>query len=145
VQAAGNLSILFDVGGIVGGAVAGALSDATGASACVSVAFVSCSVPCMWLYRTFGHVSLPWNVCLMAAAGLFVNGPYALITTAVSADLGTHACVAGLCPSHSSTFLLCFAASKHALGLPGQPLSALVAHGSSGAGPPLVLFPQERA
>lgn len=27
---------------------------------------------------------------MLALAGFFVNGPYALITTAVSADLGTH-------------------------------------------------------
>lgn len=31
----------------------------------------------------------------MMAAGFFVNGPYALITTAVSADLGTHKSLAG--------------------------------------------------
>jgi MFS family permease len=31
----------------------------------------------------------------MMAAGFFVNGPYALITTAVSADLGTHQSLAG--------------------------------------------------
>lgn len=33
---AGNLSILFDIGGVMGGVVAGALSDATSASALVS-------------------------------------------------------------------------------------------------------------
>lgn len=35
------------------------------------------------------------NIALMMAAGFFVNGPYALITTAVSADLGTHQSLAG--------------------------------------------------
>lgn len=35
------------------------------------------------------------NIGLMMAAGFFVNGPYALITTAVSADLGTHQSLAG--------------------------------------------------
>jgi OPA family glycerol-3-phosphate transporter-like MFS transporter 1/2 len=44
-------------------------------------------------------VSLAWNILLMAAAGLFVNGPYALITTAVSADLGNHSSLAGVSPS----------------------------------------------
>lgn len=33
---------------------------------------------------------MPFNLVLMALAGVFVNGPYALITTAVAADLGTH-------------------------------------------------------
>lgn len=35
------------------------------------------------------------NVILMMLSGFFVNGPYALITTAVSADLGTHDSLAG--------------------------------------------------
>ena len=48
--------------------------------------------------HSYGAVSLSWNVSLMLAAGLFVNGPYALITTAVSADLGSHASVAGMTP-----------------------------------------------
>lgn len=30
------------------------------------------------------------NIVLLLIAGLLVNGPYALITTAVSAELGTH-------------------------------------------------------
>ncbi len=50
------------------------------------------------LWHSYGAVSLSWNVSLMLAAGLFVNGPYALITTAVSADLGSHASVAGMTP-----------------------------------------------
>lgn len=32
---------------------------------------------------------------LLFICGFLVNGPYALITTAVSADLGTHACLRG--------------------------------------------------
>nr|KAJ0193310.1 hypothetical protein LSAT_V11C800447110 [Lactuca sativa] len=35
------------------------------------------------------------NIILMIIAGLFINGPYALITTAVSADLGTHSSLKG--------------------------------------------------
>uniref|UniRef100_M1BY68 Glycerol-3-phosphate transporter n=3 Tax=Solanum TaxID=4107 RepID=M1BY68_SOLTU len=35
------------------------------------------------------------NIILMLIAGVFVNGPYALITTAVSADLGTHSSLKG--------------------------------------------------
>jgi OPA family glycerol-3-phosphate transporter-like MFS transporter 1/2 len=35
------------------------------------------------------------NIVLMMIAGLFINGPYALITTAVSADLGTHSSLRG--------------------------------------------------
>ena len=68
VQAAGNLSILFDVGGVLGGALAGSLSDKCGAAASVSAAFVLASVPAMLLYRSYGHLSLGWNVFLMAAS-----------------------------------------------------------------------------
>lgn len=46
------------------------------------------AIPCLWVYFLWGHVSLLLNVMLMILAGIFVNGPYALITTAVSADLG---------------------------------------------------------
>ncbi|KAL6780975.1 GPT3 [Auxenochlorella protothecoides x Auxenochlorella symbiontica] len=86
---AGQLSILFDVGGVLGGALAGHLSDVTGASAVVSSSFVWLTIPVLWLYRHYGSVSFTVNITLMMVAGFFVNGPYALITTAVSADLGS--------------------------------------------------------
>eukprot|EP00798_Chlamydomonas_sp_ICE-L_P000225 gene225-3993_t len=92
---AGDLSILFDVGGVAGGVLAGHLSDKTGASALVATSFTLCCVPCLWLYRTFGHTSFSANIALMMMSGFFVNGPYALITTAVSADLGTHESLQG--------------------------------------------------
>jgi OPA family glycerol-3-phosphate transporter-like MFS transporter 1/2 len=87
---AGDLSTLFDVGGVAGGILAGHLSDKTGASALVATSFTIACVPVLYLYRAFGHISLVTNVALMMACGFLVNGPYALITTAVSADLGTH-------------------------------------------------------
>jgi MFS family permease len=43
----------------------------------------------------YGHVSFNINIVLMMLSGFFVNGPYALITTAVSADLGTHESLQG--------------------------------------------------
>lgn len=43
------------------------------------------------------------NILFMLVCGAIVNGPYALITTAVSADLGTHkslqVCSALPCPA----------------------------------------------
>lgn len=53
------------------------------------------TIPCLWFYHLFGSISQSWNVGLMMLTGLFVNGPYALITTAVSADLGTHSSLRG--------------------------------------------------
>ncbi|MEW5304019.1 MAG: hypothetical protein WDW36_006656 [Sanguina aurantia] len=92
---AGDLSVLFDVGGVAGGIMAGHLSDKSGASAVVAVSFTMICVPCLYLYRNFGHISFAINIALMMLSGFFVNGPYALITTAVSADLGTHESLAG--------------------------------------------------
>uniref|UniRef100_A0A7N0VI47 Major facilitator superfamily (MFS) profile domain-containing protein n=1 Tax=Kalanchoe fedtschenkoi TaxID=63787 RepID=A0A7N0VI47_KALFE len=95
VKAAGNLSTLFDVGGIVGGILAGYVSDKLRARAITAATFMYASIPCMLLYNTYGSLSKPMNIGLMMLAGLFVNGPYALITTAVSADLGTHSSLKG--------------------------------------------------
>eukprot|EP00201_Polytomella_parva_P012725 CAMPEP_0175058326 /NCGR_PEP_ID=MMETSP0052_2-20121109/11788_1 /TAXON_ID=51329 ORGANISM="Polytomella parva, Strain SAG 63-3" /NCGR_SAMPLE_ID=MMETSP0052_2 /ASSEMBLY_ACC=CAM_ASM_000194 /LENGTH=490 /DNA_ID=CAMNT_0016323699 /DNA_START=232 /DNA_END=1704 /DNA_ORIENTATION=+ len=92
---AGELSTLFDVGGVMGGILAGHLSDRSGASAAVACSFTLLSVPCLYLYRTIGHSSYALNAALLLASGFFVNGPYALITTAVSADLGTHESLQG--------------------------------------------------
>lgn len=92
---AGDLSTLFDVGGVAGGIMAGHLSDKSGASALVSTSFTLASVPILYMYRYYGNVSFVVNVVLMMACGFCVNGPYALITTAVSADLGTHESLAG--------------------------------------------------
>ncbi|KAK1372306.1 putative glycerol-3-phosphate transporter 4 [Heracleum sosnowskyi] len=93
VRSAGNLSTLFDVGGIVGGILAGYISDKLKARATTAATFMYAAIPVMILYRKYGNVSQTINVVLMMIAGLFVNGPYALITTAVSADLGTHSSV----------------------------------------------------
>lgn len=94
-KTAGDLSTLFDVGGIVGGILAGYISDKLKARAITAATFMYAAIPCMLLYRAYGGVSRTINIILMMLAGLFVNGPYALITTAVSADLGTHSSVKG--------------------------------------------------
>ncbi|XP_010241170.1 PREDICTED: putative glycerol-3-phosphate transporter 4 [Nelumbo nucifera] len=95
VKSAGNLSTLFDVGGIVGGILAGYISDRLNARAITAASFMYAAIPSMLLYRFYGSNSKSMNIILMMIAGLFVNGPYALITTAVSADLGTHSSLKG--------------------------------------------------
>ena len=92
---AGKLSILFDVGGVMGGIVAGFLSDASSSPAIVSCSFVYLAIPVLYFYREYGSLSFQTNIALMMLAGFFVNGPYALITTAVSADLGSSEAVKG--------------------------------------------------
>ncbi|KAI5059587.1 hypothetical protein GOP47_0025906 [Adiantum capillus-veneris] len=87
---AGYLSTIFDIGGVIGGIAAGYLSDKYNLKAIIAVIFMYCAVPSLYLFRTYGGRSLAHAVGLMIVSGIFVNGPYALITTAVSADLGTH-------------------------------------------------------
>ncbi|KAI3704932.1 hypothetical protein L1987_75161 [Smallanthus sonchifolius] len=93
--AAGNLSTLFDVGGVVGGILAGHISDRLDARAITAASFTYCAIPALYLYHSYGHISMSINIILMLVIGMFVNGPYALITTAVSADLGTHRSLKG--------------------------------------------------
>uniref|UniRef100_A0A8C1Y8I1 Glucose-6-phosphate exchanger SLC37A2 n=1 Tax=Cyprinus carpio TaxID=7962 RepID=A0A8C1Y8I1_CYPCA len=96
---AGDLSTLFDVGGIVGGILAGLISDYSGGRATTCCAMLIIAAPMVNKQSLF-------FVCISSSAlfgpagmllwcGALVNGPYALITTAVSADLGTHECLRG--------------------------------------------------
>ncbi|XP_031480997.1 putative glycerol-3-phosphate transporter 5 isoform X1 [Nymphaea colorata] len=88
-KTSGLLSTLFDVGGVLGGILAGYISDKLEARAVTSIIFFCLSIPTLILYRIYGSFSMSANIALMFLSGLFVNGPYSLITTAVAADLGT--------------------------------------------------------
>ena len=92
---AGYLSVLFDVGGIIGGILAGFISDHLNARATTAAVFMYLAIPSLFLFHGYGSISKATNIGLMMISGLFVNGPYALITTAVSADLGTHKSLKG--------------------------------------------------
>lgn len=94
-ETSGSLSTLFDVGGVLGGILAGHISDRLNARAITAASFMYCAIPALFFYRSYGHISLFVNGTLMFVTGMFVNGPYALITTAVSADLGTHKSLKG--------------------------------------------------
>ncbi|KAK6145637.1 hypothetical protein DH2020_022457 [Rehmannia glutinosa] len=94
-EESGNLSTMFDVGGVFGGILAGHISDRSDARATTAASFMLFAIPSLFLYRIYGHISTTINITLMLITGMFVNGPYALITTAVSADLGTHSSLKG--------------------------------------------------
>ncbi|KAH1000287.1 hypothetical protein HUJ04_000206 [Dendroctonus ponderosae] len=85
-----DLSTLFDVGGIVGAIVAGVVSDRTEMPAFTCVVMFLLSAPMMFIYQRLSVMGLGVNMLMLVLVGLLVNGPYALITTAVSAELGTH-------------------------------------------------------
>lgn len=101
-SASAELSTLFDVGGILGGVVAGAVSDMAMSRALTCSIMFLLAAPAMYLYYFFAHISLSVNIGLLMVTGFMVNGPYALITTAVSADLGTHPSLAGNCKALST-------------------------------------------
>ncbi|KAI0218090.1 Glucose-6-phosphate exchanger SLC37A2 [Lamellibrachia satsuma] len=90
MEQAADLSTFFDMGGIVGGVAAGVISDRTGGRASICLVMLFLAAPMMFVYQHFGHFSSSLNIGLLLSCGALVNGPYALITTAVSADLGTH-------------------------------------------------------
>ncbi|XP_053683483.1 glucose-6-phosphate exchanger SLC37A2 isoform X2 [Sabethes cyaneus] len=90
-----DLSTLFDIGGIVGAIAAGLISDSTGMSATTCTGMLLLAAPTLLVYQRFGAISLSFNICLLFLAGVLVNGPYALITTSVSAELGQHSSLNG--------------------------------------------------
>uniref|UniRef100_A0A3B4XUD8 Glucose-6-phosphate exchanger SLC37A2 n=1 Tax=Seriola lalandi dorsalis TaxID=1841481 RepID=A0A3B4XUD8_SERLL len=92
---AGDMSTLFDVGGIVGGIMAGLVSDYTGGRATTCCVMLLAAAPMLFLYNYIGQRSLGTTIGMLLVCGGLVNGPYALITTAVSADLGTHESLRG--------------------------------------------------
>uniref|UniRef100_A0A8C8IK06 Glucose-6-phosphate exchanger SLC37A2 n=1 Tax=Oncorhynchus tshawytscha TaxID=74940 RepID=A0A8C8IK06_ONCTS len=91
---AGDMSTLFDVGGIVGGIVAGLVSDQTGGRASTCCVMLILAAP---MVSVHSHIRHHWllTMWMLLVCGALVNGPYALITTAVSADLGTHESLRG--------------------------------------------------
>ncbi|CAG9815143.1 unnamed protein product [Phaedon cochleariae] len=85
-----DMSTLFDVGGIAGAVIAGVLCDKTEMPASTCALMLILAAPLMLVYERLSTISLGVNMVLLVVVGLLVNGPYALITTAVSAELGTH-------------------------------------------------------
>ncbi|XP_007463702.1 PREDICTED: sugar phosphate exchanger 2 [Lipotes vexillifer] len=91
----GDLSTLFDVGGIAGGILAGLISDYTNGRATTCFVMLILAAPMMFLYNYVGQSGISISIVMLLICGALVNGPYALITTAVSADLGTHKSLKG--------------------------------------------------
>lgn len=92
---AGITSTVFDIGGVLGGVLAGHLADISHSHAIVSASFTLIIIPTLAVYYYLGSISLLVNILLLSLVGFFVNGPYALITCAVSADLGQHPSLKG--------------------------------------------------
>lgn len=72
----------------MGAILAGFLSDWSGMSATTCSGMLIVAVPMLMVYQIYGSLSIALNVILLFILGILVNGPYALITTSVSAELG---------------------------------------------------------
>ncbi|XP_058379142.1 glucose-6-phosphate exchanger SLC37A1 isoform X1 [Diceros bicornis minor] len=94
-QKAGELSTLFDVGGIFGGILAGVISDRLGKRASTCGLMLLLAAPTLYIFSTISKMGLEATIAMLLLSGALVSGPYALITTAVSADLGTHKSLKG--------------------------------------------------
>nr|CAH8831377.1 unnamed protein product [Trichobilharzia regenti] len=105
---AAQLSVLFDIGGIFGGMLIGWLSDSQSNSqsrnedekmirrrAFSCAVMLACAAPLLLVYRFMTSSSSFMSLFVLTCCGAAVNGPYALVTTAVSADLGTQTALQG--------------------------------------------------
>uniref|UniRef100_A0A8C0G193 Glucose-6-phosphate exchanger SLC37A2 n=1 Tax=Chelonoidis abingdonii TaxID=106734 RepID=A0A8C0G193_CHEAB len=82
-----SLRVLWMEGGIL----AGLISDYTDGRATTCCVMLIVAAPMLY----YGIDTLFLFAAMLIVCGALVNGPYALITTAVSADLGTHECLKG--------------------------------------------------
>lgn len=53
------------------------------------------AIPMLLVYQYWGSISILFNLMMLVIVGILVNGPYSLITTSVSAELGQHSSLEG--------------------------------------------------
>ncbi|XP_054982546.1 glucose-6-phosphate exchanger SLC37A1 [Sorex araneus] len=94
-RSAGELSTLFDVGGIFGGILAGVISDRLEKRASTCGLMLLLAAPTLYVFSSISKAGLEATIAMLLLSGALVSGPYALITTAVSTDLGTHKSLKG--------------------------------------------------
>lgn len=83
------LSTPFDFGGVFGSILAGYLSDRYNTNGIICNVMLALAIPGVFVYHSYGSYSNLSNIVLQLLVGMLINGPYCLITTVVSADLGT--------------------------------------------------------
>merc|ERR1719400_1063802 len=106
-----GMANFFDYGAMLGGVVAGFLSDQTrGLNALICVTLLLPAIPLMYIFdfllsdgcplqvedgHFLGGQCYSGNVILLMCLGCLIIGPFSLITTAVSAELGQHESLKG--------------------------------------------------
>ncbi|KAJ7329101.1 hypothetical protein JRQ81_015275 [Phrynocephalus forsythii] len=91
---ADNLSIWYDVGGILGGSIQGYISDRLKKRAPVLAVSLVFAIAFLFGYSHSPNSKLV-NAVLMAFTGCFIGGPSNMISSAISADLGRQEGVKG--------------------------------------------------
>ncbi|KAH8851578.1 Glucose-6-phosphate exchanger SLC37A1 [Schistosoma japonicum] len=107
-EQAAKLSVLFDIGGIIGGVLIGWFSDTQSHTqglnedentlrrrAVACFVMLACAAPLLLAYRFMPTANSLMSLFILTCCGASINGPYALVTTAVSADLGTQSALQG--------------------------------------------------
>uniref|UniRef100_A0A672M2Q8 Solute carrier family 37 member 1 n=1 Tax=Sinocyclocheilus grahami TaxID=75366 RepID=A0A672M2Q8_SINGR len=90
---AGDLSTLFDVGGIVGGILAGVISDKMEKRATTCAVMLLLAAPTLYGFSMMSQFGLGPTIGKTSNPNVSIDRM--LITTAVSADLGTHKSLKG--------------------------------------------------
>ena len=84
-----RISSVYDIGSIFGGIVAGYLAD----KFIEKKAIICLSMQLIGAFFLYLYSLLPTNIFILFVIGLFINGPYTLISGAIAADLadqGSH-------------------------------------------------------
>ena len=104
---AGNVSTVYDVGGVAGGIIAGWASDVSGKRGVVSGAMLLLCLPGLYIYSVLAQYGLALNIILMFVVGILVNGQNTHKLARARAHLrelrlcSPLECVLLLCHSHS--------------------------------------------
>uniref|UniRef100_A0A914LM58 Major facilitator superfamily (MFS) profile domain-containing protein n=3 Tax=Meloidogyne incognita group TaxID=654580 RepID=A0A914LM58_MELIC len=91
---ANQLSIWYDIGGIFGSILGGMASDRLKHRSPVLVSMLICSVPLLFLYASLGPNRF-FHIIGMSLLGFTISGPYNLIVSTISVDLGSQSSLAG--------------------------------------------------
>nr|XP_022301621.1 sugar phosphate exchanger 3-like isoform X2 [Crassostrea virginica] len=92
---ADDISIWYDVGGIIGGTLFGFVSDRFQHRSVIVIPMLLLGIPALFTYNSDLSQTLTMNGILMAVVGFFIGGVANLVSAAISADLGKQGPVQG--------------------------------------------------
>lgn len=92
---ADDISIWYDVGGIIGGTIFGFVSDRFQHRSVIVIPMLLLGIPALFIYNSDLSSTLTMNGLLMAVVGFFIGGVANLVSAAISADLGKQGPVQG--------------------------------------------------